>query len=122
VKEGKMEIIINAKGIGENGFWSLRNQLNSFVKKNFSILYEGACRLGCNIPGDYYAPNRVQINRTRLHAYIGLKYASGHKYSDDTAPTEEELREAVADIQLLLDKAAETIPAPFTLKVEENRV
>jgi hypothetical protein len=112
-----MEKTITVKGLGENGFWVIREQLNDFVVENFDLLYEGACRLGVNIPEDYYAPKRVQINGTRLHCNQNLKYASGHKYSDDIAPTEEQLLATVTDIQALLDAAGENIPAPFTLKI-----
>jgi len=115
-----MEIIIKEKGIGINGFWDVRNQLHEFVKENFDVLYEGAVRLGCNIGEDYYAPRRVQINRTRLHHrdQESLKYADGHKYNDDVAPTEAQLRQTVDDIQTLLDAAAENIPAPFILTIK----
>lgn len=101
--------------------FDLRNQINEFVKSNFGILYEGAVRLGCEISSDYYAPERVQIGSTRLHASQHLKYAGGHKYSDGAAPSEKQLRQTVADIQQLIDAASEVIPAPFTLNIVENK-
>jgi hypothetical protein len=112
-------IIVN-KPVGKNGFWELRDQLNEFVLQNFSTLYEGAVRLGCEIPADYYAPERVQVGSTRLHASRGLKYADGHKYSDDAAPSESQLRQTIKDLQVLIDAAAEDIEAPFTLYIVEN--
>ena len=112
-----MELKITTKEIGDNGFWELRNQLNDFVHQNFDLLYEGAVRLNCNIPSDYYAGRRVQINDTRLHEYQGLKYAHNHKYSEDAAPSEEQLRQTVSDIQKLLNSAGETIPSPFTISI-----
>ena len=93
--------------------------MNEFVKSNFGILYEGAVRLGCEISADYYAPKRVQIGNTRLHASRGLKYADGHKYSDAAAPSESQLRQTVKDIQSLIDAAAENIPAPFSIVINE---
>ena len=105
---------------GQNGFFDLRNQINEFTKNTFALLYEGAVRLGCEIAADNYAPKRVQINHTRLHASYGLKYADGHKYSDDAAPSEKQLRQTVIDIQKLIDAASEVIPAPFTLNIIEN--
>lgn len=108
---------ITTKIIGQNGYFDLRDQIDEFVNSNFGLLYKGAVRLGCEIPYDDYAPQRVQIGRTRLHASIGLKYADGHKYSDDAAPTETQLRQTVADIQKLIDAASEVIPAPFTLNI-----
>jgi len=111
---------ILTKNVGQNGFFDLRNQMNEFVKNNFGILYEGAVRLGCEISADYYAPERVQIGNTRLHATQGLKYADGHKYYDDEAPTENQLRQTAKDLQTLIDAASENIPAPFTLNIIEN--
>ena len=110
---------LTIKTIGQNGFFDLRNQMNEFVKSNFGILYEGAVRLGCEISADYYAPKRVQIGNTRLHASRGLKYADGHKYSDAAAPSESQLRQTVKDIQSLIDAAAENIPAPFSIVINE---
>ena len=94
--------------------------LIEFVRNNFDLLYEGATRLGHHIIYDDYAPRRVQINNTRLHASQWLKYADGHKYSDDTAPSEKQLRQTIIDIQLLIDAASETIPAPFSLIIQES--
>ena len=114
-----MKLTITTKKIGPNGFWTLRHQLNDFVRKAevFQLLYEGATRLGCHIPSDYYAEARIQIGDTRLHKSIGLKYAHGHKYSEDVCPTEKQLRQTVSDIQKLLNSAGETIPAPFTISI-----
>lgn len=112
-------ILVN-KTVGKNGFFDLRNQMDEFVKSNFDILYEGAVRLGCEILADYYAPRRVQINDTRLHEGVGLKYADGHKYSNDAAPSESQLRQTVKDLQSLIDAASENIAAPFTLNIIEN--
>ncbi len=103
------------KPVGRNGLWELRGELDLFVKQNFDLLYEGATRLEYNIPADHFAPRRVQINNTHLHKSQGLKYASGHKYSEETAPTEEQLRETVRDLQQLIDVAAENIQKPFEL-------
>lgn len=111
---------ITTKNVGQNGFFDLRNQMNEFVKSNFGLLYEGAVRLGCEIASDYYAPARVRIGNTRLHASQALKYADGHKYSDDAAPSEKQLRQTVVDIQNLIDAASENIIAPFTLNILEN--
>lgn len=111
---------IEKKTIGSNGFFDLRDQLNQFVQNNFALLYEGAVRLGCEIQEDYYAPKRVQIGETRLHASRGLKYADGHKYSNESAPSESQLKNTIKDLQALIDAASENIPAPFTLNIIEN--
>ena len=111
---------IETKTIGQNGFFELRDQLNQFVKTNFDLLYEGAIRLGCEIQEDYYAPKRVQIGETRLHAVQGLKYADGHKYSNGASPSEKQLRQTIKDLQILIDAASENIPAPFTLDIVED--
>ena len=110
-------LTLHLKPVGKNGFVQLRRKLDRFVEDSFEILYEGGVRMGCNIPADYYAPRRVQIRETRLHAHQGLKYATGHKYSDDAAPSEAQLRHTVKDIQSLIDAAAENVPAPFTLTI-----
>ena len=113
-------LTIKTKAVGQNGFFDLRDQMDEFVKGNFGTLYEGAARLGCGISADYYAPERVQVGNTRLHASQGLKYADGHKYSDDAAPTEKQLRQTVKDLQTLIDAASVNIAAPFTLNIIEN--
>ena len=113
-------LTIKTKTVGSNGFFHLRDQMNEFVESNFDLLYEGAIRLGCEISDDCYAPKRVQIGRTRLHALQGLKYADGHKYDDDAAPSEKQLRQTVKDLQTLIDAAGKIIPTPFTLRIIEN--
>ena len=111
-------IILKTKKIGSNGLFELRNQLDDFVHQNFDLLYEGAVRMGKNIEEDYYAPRRIQINSTRLHESENLKYADGHKYSADYAPSEKQLRQTVKDLQELIDVAAINIPAPFKINIE----
>jgi len=113
-------LTLTIKTIGQNGFFELRDQLNSFVRNKFELLYEGAIRMGCEIPADYYAPKRVQIGNTRLHALQGLKYADGHKYSDSAAPSEIQLKNTIKDLQTLIDAASEHIPAPFILNIIQN--
>lgn len=102
---------------GSNGYWDLRNQLNDFVRASFCLLYEGAVRLNNNISADYYAPKRVQIGETRLHHCQGLKYAAGHKYNADAAPSEEQLRQTIADLTLLLKAASENILCPISVSI-----
>ena len=112
-------LTLNTKPVGKNGLFELRNQINDFIKCNFELLFEGAVRLGCEISADYYAPRRVQIGNTRLHACKGLKYADGHKYSNESAPSESQLRQTIKDLQSLIDAASENIPAPFALNIIE---
>jgi hypothetical protein len=118
--ENMETLSIVTKTVGQNGLFDLRDQMDEFVRSNFGILYEGGVRLGCEISADYYAPKRVQYGNTRLHASTGLKYADGHKYSDDAAPSESQLRQTVKDLQTLIDAASENKPAPFTLNIVEN--
>lgn len=114
-------ITLEIKPVGKNGYDDLRNQLDKFVKEKFYLLYEGAVRLGLSISGDFYAPERIQINNTRLHATIGLKYADGHKYSDDEAASEKQLRQTIKDLQTLINAATEDIQPPFKLNIVENK-
>ncbi len=114
------EIILKVPEEGTDGMWELRDQLSAFVESNFRLLYEGACRMSKNIEDDYYAPKRVQINRTRLHETVDLKYADGHKWNEDCAPSEEQLRNTIKDLQNLLDSAGANIPAPFMIKIIRN--
>ncbi len=114
------KLVIYTKSIGQNGLFDLRDQMDAFVQSTFDVLYEGAVRIGCEIPADYYAPRRVQINNTRLHEKQGLKYADGHKHSAMGAPSERQLRQTIKDLQSLIDAAAENIIPPFTLKIIEN--
>lgn len=113
-------LTLTVKNVGKDGFWELRDQLSEFVRLSFDTLYEGACRMGAHIPQDYYAGRRIQIRDTRLNASIGVKYADGHKYSSEVAPTEEQLRNTVSCIQRLLDEAGKDIKAPFQLTIKEN--
>lgn len=80
--------------------------LSKFVKDNWDALYIGATRLGCAIPEDYWAPERIQVGNTRLHFRIGVKYANGWKYSNLVGPSEADLLQTISDIQSLV-KAAE---------------
>jgi hypothetical protein len=109
---------LTLKPIGNNGLFDLRNQIDEFVRKNFSLLYEGGVRLGMEIPEDYYAARRVQIDNTRLHASMGLKYADGHKYSEERAPKKEQLIKTIKDIQTLIDAASAVVPAPFIISTQ----
>ena len=102
--------------IGENELWNGRNKLNEFVHNNFEALYEGACRLNLNIKGDCYAPRRVQINNTRLHNSLALKYADGHKYNEDCAPSEKQLLQTVLNLEALIRAAREDIKFSFAAK------
>jgi uncharacterized protein YpiB (UPF0302 family) len=98
-------------------FFSNKKKLSSFenIFPDIQSKYEGAVRLDCHIGSDYYAPKRVQLNDTRLHANQGLKYADGHKWDAD-----EELRKTVIDLQTLIDEASKDIPAPFTLEIVKD--
>ncbi len=111
---------LEVKGTGFCGNMLIREQLSKFVAENFETLYSGAVRRRENIPADYYACQRIQTNRTRLHRGCGLKIAAGHHIDDEGAPTEGQLRETIADIQALLDAAAENIPAAFTLTITKG--
>jgi hypothetical protein len=114
------KLTLITKTVGQNGFFDLRDQMDEFVRENFELLYEGAVRLGCDIPADCYAPRRVQIGETRLHKRQGLKYADGHKYSSYGSPSEKQLRQTVKDLQSLIDAAAKNFEPPFILNIIEN--
>ena len=101
-----MKIFIETKKIGKNQRFEILSALSKVVEEHWDTLYEGAVRLGVNIEKDSYAPQRMQINNTRLHADYGVKYADGHKYSNPIAPTEQQLKQTAADIQALFDSAA----------------
>ena len=113
-----MKITIETKETGVNGYFEIVNQLNKLVEKHWRTLFEGAVRLRKHINEDYYAPERIQINKTRLHYYQGVKYADGWKYSYPAPPTKEQLVQTVKDIQTLFDAAAENIKPPFTLTIK----
>lgn len=107
---------VKSQGIDEA--ISFVHDLSQIVKENWDTIFIGATRLGCEIPSDYYAPERVQIGETRLHKSIGVKYADGWKYSSLVGATEKQLRQTVADVQTLLDAAAEERKISFKLKIE----
>jgi hypothetical protein len=112
------ETILKVKGFGESGTTKAWNQLSEFVMENFDLLYYGACRIDANIPDDYYAPRRIQINSTRLHLNQGLKIAAGHHLHDDKEPEERHITEAISDIQKLLDVAGEDRPLSYIIRIE----
>lgn len=112
--ENTVKLSIGRKGY--HGMWEIRNELNQFVKENYSALFEGAARLDLHRdPGFNCDWTRVYVGKTRLHERVGLKYADGHKYDSSEAPTEEQLRQTIADIQRLIDAYQRDIPRPFIL-------
>ena len=135
------ELVLVLKPIGKNGLGELRNKLDKFVESNWGILQSGAefleqkwrekmekegrdenyeacpCKV---IWADYYAPNRIQIGKTRLHAKHGLKYADGHKYNDPNHITEEQLKNTVLDLQTLINAAAKDTAASFDIIINKN--
>ena len=118
LQEEVEEVILEFTGvIGNNGFLQIQTQICLFVLENFDLLYEGAVRLGLNIGADYYAPKRIQIDKTRLHKHHGLKYCYGWKYNSDGCPSAEQLRECIKSIQTLISAAQADIPAPFILTI-----
>jgi len=116
----KTGVSLTIKPVGKNELRELFDQLDFFVHENWDLLWEGAVRLDQDISEDYYAPRRIQINSTRLHKNIGLKYANGYKYSSDHTPSEENIVKTVSDLQELLDAAAKDIVT--TLKIEVRTV
>ncbi len=82
------------------------------------MIFLGAERLGFSIWSDSYAPERVQINDTRLHFHIGVKYANGWKYSSLVGPTDEDIIQTVSDIQQLIDEGVKEVGTTLTLEVK----
>ena len=106
------------------------------------MLFEGAERLDCSIDADYYAPRRIQINNSRIsgrcagqehyaHEYLYIKevdtprgfikHIDGHHYEKDSKSklTDENLRNCIRDIQLLIDEASKTIETNIKLDIKE---
>lgn len=107
--------------IGKNELFIQREKLQKIVDENFNLLWEGAVRLGHSIEPDYYCGAlRIQVGRTRLHhgCENKLKYADGHKYSSDAAPTEAQLRQTAADLQKLINAAAAPIGCSFDIQIK----
>ena len=109
-------ITLTIKNMGYHGMWEIRNELNQFVKENYTALAEGGKRLGLyREPDDWTNSSRVYVGETRLHRRHQLKYAAGHKYDSSTPPTEEQLRQTIKDLQVLIDAYEKDIPRPFIL-------
>ena len=113
-------INLEVKPIGYDELHGLFEDITDFVHENFSLLYRGAVRLERHIEADYYAPRRIQINGTRLHESIGLKYADGHKYEWLESPSEKNIINACKDIQTLIDEAAKTIKTNLKLTITNH--
>lgn len=105
--------------IGVNEIWGLWKKINEYVDENFNVLYEGAVRLDCHIPADYYAPRRIQINETRIHERDCLKIADGHHMKWDENPDEERIVNAVRDINLLIEAAEKEIKSTIEIVVKK---
>ncbi len=116
----KQVIKLESTEIGNNEIWSQFDEISEFVLENWNLLYEGAVRLNKNIETDYYAPQRIQINNTRLHYGIGLKYADGHKYCSDSNPTEDHVVNTVNDINLLITEAKKEIKSSIKLIITKE--
>lgn len=127
------EIKLTIKPIADCELWQIRNQLSDFVKDNWELLWVGANRsraiFDCYedmkvevYESDYWAGQRIQLNRTRLCEHKGLKYAEGHKYSSDAIPCEYQLREVVNILQYLINCASRKgKPVSFKLIIEEQK-
>jgi len=141
VESNELVLVLKPGKIGKNGLGELRNKLDKFVESNWGILQSGAVVLEqkwrekmekegrdenyeacpCKVLwADYYAPNRIQIGKTRLHAKHGLKYADGHKYNDPYCITEEQLKNTVLDLQTLINAAAKDTAASFDIIINKN--
>lgn len=105
------------KPVGRDGYWELREKLNSFCKENFDILFTGAVRLKCHQVLEDDTPYAISINKTYIHSEYGLENASGHYCHDAVPPTREQLEKTVQTIQKLIDKASEDIEPPFDLEI-----
>ncbi len=82
-------------------------KLNSWVLTNWEALMIGARRLGDYIEGDYYAPERVQIDNLRLNQ--GIKILGGFHVWHDPIDilTPEDILEAVSALTKLVNAAEE---------------
>ena len=115
------EIKLTVNEVTQHPNDALRDELNEFVAEHWHILVQGAKRLNVLIPADYYAPQRIQIRKTRLHQDIFLKVADGHHWKKSYwLISEKELTQTVADIQTLLDAASEEVKTSMTLKIERK--
>lgn len=94
---------------GDNLLVKQYNVLNEYVMNNWEGLKTGAVRAGLLIEADYYAPERVQIGATRLHARIGVKYANGVKYTNLESLRVGDLIQAVEDIKVLISAAEKVV-------------
>ena len=110
---------LQIKNPGTDRSIALVSELSAVVLKNWEVIYLGAARLGCAIESDYYAPQRVQIGETRLHAGtgFGVKYADGWKYDGLVGPSDAQLVQTVADIQACIDAGAEDVGTNLTIQV-----
>ena len=124
------QISFESPEIGYNQLHEQYEMISDFVLENWSVLYEGAVRLGLNIEEDYYAPERIAIysddreegrkdvyGQTRLHGSIGLKYAVGHKYDYPETPSERTLIETIKDINMLLREAHKEIKSTINIVI-----
>lgn len=121
-------IIVPEKGVHELDMQF--KELSKWCVENFGKLYEGATRLGLNIVADYYAPERISINKkdrsnerdgqTRIHRWQGLKYAGGYKYNSDDYPVENDIITAIEDINMLLEAYGTPVKSKITIVFPES--
>jgi len=107
---------------GANKIYNQYEKLNKFVVENFEALYSGAVKLQANIPGDYYAPERIQLGTVRLHKHKGIKYIGGFKYSNHpNSITENDVLDAFESIQKLIEAFEEDVDCSFTINIEKKQ-
>jgi len=115
----KITMELQAPQFGANERVDTLNTLSQFVMDNWDALFIGAKRLGCDIPGDAYAPDRIQIGETRLHRQFGVKYANGVKYTEfDCALTDEDILNTVGDIKRLIEALEKPIGSSIHVSIK----
>lgn len=96
--------------------WS---SLNKFVVDNWTKLYIAACKLGWNIPEDYYAPERIMDSSrgNRLHSTKLIKWVSGKKTRENEFVINNEVIQSVVNTLNDLIRAYNTPAEIYPIEV-----
>lgn len=112
-----------AKAIGEDKRKRLIEKINSFIKDNQAVILEGAYRspIATVFESDCYAPCRIQVNKTRLYL-DKVKIVDGwHSHHDHVQfLTEDQIQNAVCDIQHLVDEGARIVECNLSISVKKK--
>lgn len=126
----KTVILEKPTGIGHNQLKEQFEELSSFVKKHWDVIYEGACRVKMIIKQKPGYPQKIEIHsnayegretfyETILSESDGIIKGAGY-VPDGTSPTEKELTNIIYDLNFLIRKAKEPLKSKIFVLIADT--